>query len=172
MLPTPLISDWSSSARLMPVRRRCSAAANAASSKAGVQRVRRDVRDRARQVRPARDEKQMAERPLVGEAQVGPVVGKREHGSHVRRQGASGVAHEQLAAHPQVCQQRILAHRQPEVLPAAARARDLAAGQGVREVGGSGQMAAHGPGVQHGDLVDGAAGHVLLQASPHHLNLG
>ena len=102
----------------------------------------------------------------------GPVVGEGEHGPHVRGQRARGIPHEQLAAHPEVREERILPGRQPQVFPAAARARDGAARQGVGEVGGAGQMAADGPGMQDGYLVDGAAGHVALQALPHHLNFG
>ena len=99
MLPIPLISDWSSSARLMPVLRRASRAANAAGSNAASSGSARDVRDRlwhevdAVRVgvvgggldrRDQRRDHQVAERALVGEAQVGAAVGEREAGADVR----------------------------------------------------------------------------------------
>ena len=69
-------------------------------------------------------------------------------------------------------EQRVLADRQPEVLPAAASALEPAARQGVLEVGGTGQMAPDGPGMQDTYLADRAAGYVVVQALAHDLNFG
>jgi hypothetical protein len=44
----------------------------------------------------------VAERALVGEAQVWAAVGEREAGADVRRERAVRVADGELAAHPQV----------------------------------------------------------------------
>ena len=79
MLPTPETSVWSSSARLIPVRRRRSAAVNAAASKAGSSGSRRDVRDRGGDAVGAVAgvlERQPAERALVDEAQLAAAVGE------------------------------------------------------------------------------------------------
>src|SRR5216684_707969 len=96
MLPMPLTSDWSSSARLIPVRRARILAVSAVRSKSG------------------------------------------SSGSGAMCE----IADEQLAAHPEMGEDRVFAHRQPEVFPAPARSGDDAPPDGRGEIIGSGQVAA------------------------------
>ena len=174
MLPTPLISDWSSSARLTPVRRRAQPASERGVVEGGLQRVARDVGDRRPgSSAPSRHEQQVAERALVDEAQLGPAVGEGEPDPQVRRQRPVRLADQQLAAHAQVGRaarrRRRGSHRYLPRRRAPATARPASAGG---EVGGAGQVPADRARVQHLDGRDGAAGHPALQAAADGLDLG
>ena len=70
----PLTRDWSSSARLIPVRRRAQPGGHGAGVEGGLERVRRDVGDRPGEFGAAGHEGHVAERALVGEAQVRATV--------------------------------------------------------------------------------------------------
>ena len=124
MLPMPLTSDWSSSARLIPVRRARILAVTAARSKAGSSGSGAMCAMAGGQDRAAERERQVTERPLVGEAQVRTAVGEGEPDPDVRATAAGRVPDQQLAAHAQVGEQRVVADGQPQVLPAPPRAGD------------------------------------------------
>ena len=67
------------------------------------------------------------------------------------RQGLVGLDDEQLPAHPQVGEQGVLAHRQPQVLAPPPGAVEAAPGQGGFEFGRAGQLPAHGARMQDAD---------------------
>ncbi len=90
----------------------------------------------------------MTECPLIAEAQVRAGIGESETDPDVRSQRAGGVTNEQLPAHAKVGEQRVLAHRQPEVFPAPQRAGDLAASDGRGEIVGARQVPAQRAGMQ------------------------
>src|SRR6185437_9840443 len=77
----------------------------------GLHRVWRDVRDGRGQRRPAAVEEHVAERALVGEPQFRARVGEREPDPDVWGHRLPRLAEQQLAAHPEVRQQRILGYR-------------------------------------------------------------
>ena len=108
MLPTPLTSDWSSSARLIPVRLRRSAEAKTDWIERGLERIGRDVRDGCGQVGSAPHQAKVAERALIHEPQVGPGVGKGESGAHVAGERAAWLADQQLPAHAEMGEQRVI----------------------------------------------------------------
>ena len=188
MLPIPLISDWSSSARLIPVLRRASRAANAAGVEGGLERVGGDVRDRLGDEvdavglggvgagldrRDQRRDHQVAERALVGEAEVGAAVGEREAGADVRRELAVGLADQQLAAHAEVREEcLVIVEGEPHVLAAAFRAGERAADHRGGEPGRAGGVAADRARVKDLGGGDGAADHVAFEARADGLDLG
>jgi hypothetical protein len=140
------------------------------------------VGDHRRQGRAARHEREMAERPLIGEPQVGPGVGEGETDPDVRRNGPARITQQQLAAHAEVGEQGILGHRrrarrrlrhgQPQVLAAAARPGDGEPARGGGEVAGAGLVPPHRAGVQHLGRTDGAPDNVPFQAPADDLDLG
>jgi hypothetical protein len=115
----------------------------------------------------------VAEGSLVGEAEVGAAVGEGEPGPHVRRQRPVRVADQQLTAHPQVGEERlVVVDNEPEVLPASFRALEGTAGQGRGKAIGAGEMAAHRSRVQHLDVGDRAPDDVLVKTRADGLDLG
>ena len=156
----------------MPVRRARSRGASAAGSKAGSSGSGAMWAIGAGSSAPSGRDAHVAERPLVGEAQVGTVVVEGEQDPHVRGQRPVRLADEQLAAHAQVREQGVLARRQPQVLAPAPGAVQAAPGQRGLEVGRAGQMAAHRARVQDLDGLDGPADDVVLQATADGLDLG
>ena len=124
----------------------------------------------------------MAERPLVGEPQIGPGVGEGETDPDVGRNGPARITQQQLPAHAEVGEQGVLGHRrrvrrpfhhgQPQVLAAAARAGDGEPARGGGEVVGAGRVPPHRAGVQHLGRADGAADNVQFQALADDLDLG
>jgi len=115
----------------------------------------------------------VAEGPLVGEAEVGAAVGEGEPGPYVRRQRPVRVADQQLAAHPQVGEERlVVVDNEPEVFPASFRAPERTARQGRRKAIGAGEMAAHRPRVQHLDTGDRTAHDVAVKTRTYGLDLG
>ena len=108
--PTPAI--WSSSARLSSVRRRRSAATVAGEREPRVHRVAGDVRDQRGHQGPVHldqlVEREAAERALVDEPQLGPVVGEGEPDPQVLLVRRAGRLDQQLAAHAQVREQRLV----------------------------------------------------------------
>ena len=158
MLPTPLISDWSSSARLTPVCRVRSRRARPAGSKAGLERVGGDVSDRLGEVGPARHHAQVAERPLVGEAQVRAAVGEREPDPDVRRERPVRIAH--AAAGRSSRGARAGRPRPPTATGtcrAAGRRRGCARPGRTAKSAGPAGVPAHGARVQDADGLDGPA---------------
>ena len=108
----------------MPVRRRDrSRASEAARSKAASSGSGAICAITGGSTAPPGAEEQVAERPLIGEAQVRAAVAEGEPDPDVRRQRLGPVADQQLAAHAQVGEQRVVAGRQPQVLAAAPRRR-------------------------------------------------
>ncbi|CKO28131.1 Uncharacterised protein [Mycobacterium tuberculosis] len=118
-----------------------------------------------------------SEGPLVSEAQHGPVVEQRGNPD------VSGTRHrpeQHLPTHAQVHHEcgvrrpmdpsRI--ECQPQVLAAPIGSVDPRSPQPRRQIRGPGIVAAHSAGVVHPNLGDGPAGHVSLQAAPHHLDFG
>jgi hypothetical protein len=91
----------------------------------------------------------VAERALVGEAQVRAAVGEREAGADVRREGTVRVADRELAAHPQVGEERFgVVQGEPEVLAAPFGAKERAADHRGGEPVGAGDVSAHRPRVE------------------------
>src|SRR6266536_1891996 len=129
MFPIPLTSDWSSSARLTPVRRR----REARRIEGVLQGVRRDVSDRHGNSSDRGDDAQVTERSLVDKTQVRPGVGEREAGTYVAGKRPARITDQHLTAHAEVSKKggptsacdgpvggiRCVAHRQPQVLAAA-----------------------------------------------------
>ena len=110
MLPTPLISDWSSSARLSPVRRRRRAAATGVVVEGRVERVAGDVRDRhAGRRRPRSTTASPPKVRWSTKRSSGPPSAKANRTRRCVSSGASGGPHEQLAAHAEVGEQRLVA---------------------------------------------------------------
>ena len=177
MLPMPLTRVWSSSARLSPVRRRRSAAANAASSNAGSSGSRAMCATGTRHaVRRRSDDGQPAERALVDEAQLRAAVGEREPDPQVRLVRASRLPHQQLAAHAEVgehARRRRPSQRQPQVLAAPAGAgRGCGRASRDGEVVAAAGVPAYRAGVGDVDVGDGAAGDPPLEAAADDLDLG
>jgi hypothetical protein len=115
----------------------------------------------------------VAEGSLVGEAQVGATVGEGEPRADVRRQRAVRVAHQQLAAHPQVGEERFtVVEVEPQVLAAAFGTGERAACHGGGEALGTGGIAADRTRVQHRGHIYGAAHDVQAQPGADSLNLG
>ena len=115
----------------------------------------------------------MAEGALVGEAQVGAAVGEREAGADVRRQRAVGLAHQQLPAHAQVGEERLVVIQgEPHVLAAAFGAGERAADHRGGEAGRASGVTADGARVQHRGGGDGPAEHVAFEARADGLDLG
>ena len=115
----------------------------------------------------------MAERALVGEAQVGAAVGEREADADVRVKGTVGVADQELAAHPQVREQRLrIIEGEPEVLAAAFGAQERAAGHRGGEPVWPGKVAAYRPRVHDLGRGDRATDDVLLNPGADGLDLG
>ena len=107
----------------------------------------------------------MAERALVGEAQVGTAVGEREPDPDVRGQGPVRLADQQLAAHAEVGQQRVLARRTATGTCRGAGARPGAPGQRGLESAGPARWRRTARGCRTAAVVDGAADDVVLQAA-------
>ncbi len=142
MLPTPLISDWSSSARLIPVFLVFSSGREPLVVEGGLERIRRDVRDQAGQLGSARRERQVPERALIDEPQVMAAVAELEPGAQMRPEWRLRIPDQQLAAHAQVSQQRVLADGEPQVLAAPAHFPDLPVGERGGEILWPGHMTA------------------------------
>jgi hypothetical protein len=136
----------------------------------------------------------VAERALVGEAQVWAAVGEREAGTDVRRQGTVRVADQELAAHPQVREQRFAAFHgfvsetivggyggspprrttakgEPEVLAASFGAQERAVGHGGGEPVRAGGVTAHRARVKHLGCRDRAPHDMVLKPGADSLNL-
>ena len=164
MLPMPQTRVWSSSARLSPVRRRRSAAANASVVEVRVERVAGDVRDRHRhavdQVRRRR-----ARRRCAGRRTAAPGRRRRRRAgpAGASRPGVPGCRTSSWPLIPRCASTASLVavQRQPEVLAAAAGAGERAAGQPAGEVGGTAGVPADRPGVGDVDGGDGAPGDPL-----------
>jgi hypothetical protein len=115
----------------------------------------------------------MAEGALVGEAQVWAAVGEREAGADVRVERTAGVADQELAAHPQVREQRLaVVEGEPEVLAAPFGAQERAACHRGGEPVWSRKVAAHRPRVHDLGRGDRAAHDVLLNPGADGLDLG
>jgi len=114
----------------------------------------------------------VAEGALVCEPQVWPAVGKRKPDPDVRRQRLIRRANQQLAAHAEVSQHRVVASWQPQVLTAAPGAIECPAGESCAEILWPALMAPNGPGVQHLNLVDLPAHNELFKAAADDLHLG
>ena len=177
MLPTPLTSVWSSSARLSPVRRRRSAATQAVVVEVRVERVAGDVRDRRRDAVDQVDHG--ASPPKVRwstKRSSGPPSVKA---SRTRRCVSSGRPAGRTSSWPLMprwASTRVVgrpSQRQPQVLAAAA-----GAGRRVRPASRAAKSAppagvpADGPGVGDLDGGDRAAGDPAVEAAADHLDLG
>ncbi len=147
---------------------------------ARVERVAGDVRDRdGRALRVAilgLFDGQAAEGPLVDEAQFAPAVGEAQPHAQVRLVGHRRVLDEELAAHPEVADQREsgtgAGERHPQVLAAPLRGAEGGAGQPGGEVARAGRLAAHRARVQHLDVGDGPPGDPTGQTTTDDLDLG
>ena len=104
------------------------------------------------------------------ETQVRPGIGKGETDPDMRCQRSGSVTDKQLPAHAEVGEQRVLAHRQPEVLPAPQRAGYHPAPDGGGEIVRAGQVAAQRARMQQLHRVDSAADNVPLKPSPDDLD--
>jgi hypothetical protein len=88
----------------------------------------------------------------------------------MRRKRPVGGPDEQLPAHAEVSEERVVTGRQPQVLAPAPRAGQGTPGQDGAEILGTGQVAADSARVQDADRFDLAADHVALEAGPHDLD--
>jgi hypothetical protein len=114
----------------------------------------------------------VAEGALVGEAQVGAAVGEREAGADVRIEGTVLVADQELAAHPQVREQRLrVVEDEPEVLAAPFRAQEGTAGHRGGEPVRAGDVPAYRPEVEHLGRGDRTAHDMALDPGADGLNL-
>ncbi|GAA3108076.1 hypothetical protein GCM10020001_027600 [Nonomuraea salmonea] len=106
---------------MISVRLARSLRANSASSNAGSNGSGGDVRDRRGHPVHQRRQHHVAERALVDEAQVGPAVLEAQADPQVLLRRRLGIDDEELAAHPQVSEQRLPGsrQRQPQVFATA-----------------------------------------------------
>jgi hypothetical protein len=91
----------------------------------------------------------VAERALVGEAQVRAAVGEREASADVRGERTVRVADQELTAHSQVREERFrVVQGEPEVLAAPFGAQERATGHRGGEPVRAGNVTAHRPRVE------------------------
>ena len=173
MLPIPLTSVWSSSARLTPLVLLRSRVTKASSSNSGSSGSRAMCAIVEGSSAPPATTSRPAEGPLVDEAQLPAAVGEGEPDPQVGLERLVGRYDEQLTAHPEVPGEGVAGvQRQPEVLAAAAGAEHGAPDQHVGEVLRAGQVPTYRPGVMDLDAGDRAAGDACLQAEADDLDLG
>src|SRR5581483_7052292 len=123
----------------------------------GVQRIAGDVRDRCRDAVLERLEAEAAEGALIDEAQLGTVVGERHPYAQVDLVRGADRLDEQLAAHAEVAEYRlILSERNPQVLAAPLRDAEGATDESGGEVVRAGDVSPDRPGVQRLDGRDRA----------------
>jgi hypothetical protein len=121
---------------------------------------------------PVPDDGQPAEHPLVDEPQLALAVQAHPHPQVPLGGGVQGL-HQQLAAHPEVHEQGLVGvELEPQVLAPAHRVDGDGPPQPGRQIRGTGQVAAHRPGVQDLDGAEPGADHPAHEAAPHHLDLG
>ncbi len=168
MLPTPLISDWSSSARLTSVCLALSLRVNSASSNAASNGSGAMCDDRLRHAADQGGEHDVTEGALVDEAQVRAAVLEPEADPQVLLQRRVLVHDQQLTAHPQVGQQSLFGARQrePQIFATALGGQHRAALEPRGELVGPRHVPPDRAWVQHlrgGDL---AADDPLREATP------
>jgi hypothetical protein len=175
MLPTPLISVWSSRARLMVVRR-AQGRVEGRVVEGRVQRVAGDVRDGVGQpLGGVLVEREPAEGPLVDEAELGAEgVVEADPDAQMLLVGCVLGLYQELAAHTEVAEERSgpVVQRHPEVLAAAHGRPEAGAAEPGHEIHVAREVAADRTRVQHLDVGDGAAGHPALQTAPYDFDLG
>jgi len=113
----------------------------------------------------------MPECSLVNESKVRACVVKCEPGAQVRAVRRDRVAYQELSAHAQMGEQRILADGQPQVLSAPPGITDLPSGQRRREVIWTSQVPARGARMEHLDVEEPAPTDMSLEAEPDALHL-
>ncbi|GAA3081808.1 hypothetical protein GCM10020254_27740 [Streptomyces goshikiensis] len=120
-------------------------------------------------------EREPAEGALVDEAELGAGgVVETDPDPQVLLVGGVGGLYEQLPAHAEVAEHGQVPPRegQPEVLPPPLGHSDGLAPQPRGEVHASGGVPAHGPRVQHLDVLDGPPCHPALQSAPDDFDFG
>ena len=132
------------------MRRRRSPAAPVPFVERRVERVGPDVGDGDRDPADEVDERQAAEGPLVDEPQLRAAVRERQPDPQVGLVLLPVLADQQLAAHAEVGKDGVLTpvEGQPQVLAAAVRRGQGAAGEPGREVGATGHVPANGARVE------------------------
>jgi hypothetical protein len=139
--------------------------------------IARDVRDGQRHLgavdRHQFVHQQPAERALVDEPQLGTVIAEAEPHAQVLLVRGADRLDQQLAAHPQVGEQReTLVEFGPQVLAAPPGRDHRAPGQPAGEVGGTRQVPADRAGMVHLYGRERAADHVCFETEPDDLDLG